>query len=398
MQTRHKLDHSWPVRPRRRARGAQAGQGEDGGGGWLRAWPRYNLSMTNTAATTPNSPGPAASGPPGFVPAARAVPGSAFDAAHGRPGAGLTEQDATRIAAAIAANHAESTRAVYAHAWSKWEDWCTKRGFLALPAAPSVVSAYLTERAEHGTGICTIDTACSAIANKHRLHDLDNPVVHETVRRVRRGLRRTLGNRPRRRARALTVTEIAQIVTSLDRSTRQGTRDAAIILLGFASAKRRSELAHLTLADIESKPGGVLLTIRGSKTDAQRHGHVVGVAHGQHAHTDPIAALAAWIAFRGTAPGPLFTTMRRGRVGLDPISGDAIARMLRARAEDAGLPAERITGHSLRAGHVTTAAMAGVSLDRIAAQSRHRNIGVLIEHYIRPAHALAATSSRDLGL
>ena len=72
--------------------------------------------------------------------------------------------------------------------------------------------------------------------------------------------------------------------------------------------------------------------------------------------------------------------------------------MLHARADAAGLPAARITAHSLRAGHATTAALAGVPLERIAAQTRHRDIAVLIERYIRPLDALATTSSRDLGL
>jgi hypothetical protein len=34
--------------------------------------------------------------------------------------------------------------------------------------------------------------------------------------------------------------------------------------------------------------------------------------------------------------------------------------------------------HSLRAGHATTAALAGVSLHRIAAQTRHKDISVLV--------------------
>jgi hypothetical protein len=46
----------------------------------------------------------------------------------------------------------------------------------------------------------------------------------------------------------------------------------------------------------------------------------------------------------------------------------------------------------------TTAAHAGVGLDRIAAQTRHTRISTLVEHYIRPAQALQLTSSRDLGL
>jgi len=83
---------------------------------------------------------------------------------------------------------------------------------------------------------------------------------------------------------------------------------------------------------------------------------------------------------------------------LRPISGNAITRILRERAAAAGLPTTRITGHSLRAGHATSAALAGVGVERIAAQTRDKRIDVLIERYIRPVEALRVTSSRDLGL
>lgn len=90
--------------------------------------------------------------------------------------------------------------------------------------------------------------------------------------------------------------------------------------------------------------------------------------------------------------------MRPGTPARQPISGNAIARTLRARAGAAGLPTARIAGHSLRAGHATSAALTGIGVERIAAQTRHRRIDGLIERYIRPMDALRTTSSRDLGL
>ena len=57
-----------------------------------------------------------------------------------------------------------------------------------------------------------------------------------------------------------------------------------------------------------------------------------------------------------------------------------------------------MSGHSLRADHATTAAANGASIDRIAAQTRHRDLNTLMEHYIRPPDALANTTSRNLGL
>jgi integrase len=168
--------------------------------------------------------------------------------------------------------------------------------------------------------------------------------------------------------------------------------------LGYAGALRRSELTDVLLADVEHKTAGLLLTLRKSKTDQEGHGQVIGIAHGSHLATDPIAALDAWLALRGHEPGPLFTRVYASRIHAEPLSGNTITRMLTARAGAAGLPAERITAHSLRAGHATTAALAGVPLERIAAQTRHRDLSVLVERYIRPLEALAHTSSRDLGL
>ncbi len=60
-----------------------------------------------------------------------------------------------------------------------------------------------------------------------------------------------------------------------------------------------------------------------------------------------------------------------------------------------GMP---VSGYSLRAGHGTAAAIYGVPIDRIAAQTRHRDLRTLFNHYIRPADAVATTTSRDLGL
>lgn len=161
---------------------------------------------------------------------------------------------------------------------------------------------------------------------------------------------------------------------------------------------RRSEIVALHLADVEHQPAVVLLTVRRSKMDQEGHGELVAVAHGRYAASDPVAALNAWRAVRSETPGAVFTRIWASKVSLEPLSPHVPARMLRARAEAAGLDGRRITGHSLRAGHATTAALAGIPLDRIAAQTRHKDIAVLVNRYIRPLDALATTSSKDLGL
>lgn len=312
---------------------------------------------------------------------------------------GLTDADLARIAAAIDAGRASSTRAVYACAWRAWTRWCAARGVPPAPATPHAVCAYLTERAEQGASVPTLELACAAIGAHHRDLDLPDPIRHECVRQVRRGLRRTLGTAPRRRAHALDTAEITTIVAAIDPTTPAGARDRALILLGYASALRPGELAALRIADLVPQPGGLLLHVRRSKTDQEAGGQVVAVAPGRHPATCPLVALDAWLHHRGPAPGPLFTAQRNERTpSLEAISANAASKIVTKRARAAGLPAPHITGHSLRAGHATTAAAAGVPLDRIAAQTRHRQLKVLVEHYIRPMQALAITTSRDLGL
>jgi hypothetical protein len=96
------------------------------------------------------------------------------------------------------------------------------RGISALPGDPAALCAYLVERAADGIAVKSLDLACTAIRHVHRMHGLDNPADHETVRQVRQvrlGLRRTYGTAPRRLARPLTGAEIHQILTAIDRTT-----------------------------------------------------------------------------------------------------------------------------------------------------------------------------------
>lgn len=141
---------------------------------------------------------------------------------------GLTTDDLHRIAVAIHAEVAPSTRAAYASGWRSWESWCCRRGVVPLPADSDALAAYLTERAEAGLCNGTLDGACAAIAHRHNQVGLGDPTTAAVVRRVRRGLRRILGTAPRRQAHPLTVAELTQIVESVDAASRIGVRDRAV--------------------------------------------------------------------------------------------------------------------------------------------------------------------------
>lgn len=312
---------------------------------------------------------------------------------------GLTATDAERIATAVEAELAASTRETYACGWRQWEHWCQGRDINPLPAPPEAIAAFLAERAQAGVHFSTLDCYCSGIAYRHRQDGLADPTADFLVRRVRRGLRRILGVAPIRQAHPLTVAELSQIIASIDTDNAKDIRDRAILLLGYASAMRPGEISALNVDDLQRKPTGVLITIRRSKTDPDAHGQLIGVARGVNRLTDPIRALDAWLTVRPPEPGALFTRVlwRKHATG-ERIGPRAISRTVQERANAAGFDGMPISGHSLRAGHATTAAVNGAPIDRIAAQTRHRDLGTLLNHYIRPTEAMATTTSRDLGL
>jgi integrase len=61
-----------------------------------------------------------------------------------------------------------------------------------------------------------------------------------------------------------------------------------------------------------------------------------------------------------------------------------VAEVVKTRAAAAGLDATKYSGHSLRAGLITSAAMLGVSIWKIKAQSGHRT-DAMVSRYVRDA-------------
>ena len=66
------------------------------------------------------------------------------------------------------------------------------------------------------------------------------------------------------------------------------------------------------------------------------------------------------------------------------LSDRAVALVVKEYAAKAGLDVDGFSGHSLRAGYITTAAEAGADMHRIMDQSRHVDVRT-IRGYVRRA-------------
>jgi hypothetical protein len=150
------------------------------------------------------------------------------------------------------------------------------------------------------------------------------------VRLVMRGIRRSLGVAPRTEAAPLSVAQLRAMIAASPEVTLRDLRDHCVLLLGFAGALRRSEIAALNWEDISFTEGGLILRLRRSKTDPEAAGQEVGIPRGTHQETDPVVAVERWRALGGHRSGPLFRTIdRRDQVLAQRMSALAVTRILR---------------------------------------------------------------------
>lgn len=301
-----------------------------------------------------------------------------------------SDEERARVSQILEEARSASTRRAYSSDWSRFLAWCKGRGAEPLPAAPEVVVVYLGELLDQQKSTATIERALASISMAHAAGGHDRPRRAELVRQFMRGLRRHTRDKPRRRARALSLDELKRLVDATP-ATAAGVRDRAMLLLGFFGAFRRSELADLDKADIEETTEGLVVRLRWSKTDQEGEGHVVGIPVQQDARYCPMGAVKEWLEQRGDDERALFVALDR-RCDGQRLKPQAVERILEAAAKRAGLEG-RFTPHSLRAGFATAAARAGAAERAIMKQTRHRSVAVL-HGYIRDAEVFVGSSAR----
>jgi integrase len=253
----------------------------------------------------------------------------------------------------------------------------------SLPAVPVDVARYLAAYAGR-LSVATLARRLVAIGQASTLRGFPNPARTDLVRRTMRGVRRTYGA-PQRRVAAITTDDLLSMSSVLGNSLVE-LRDRALLLLGFAGAFRRSEIVAIDCGSVDRCVHGLVITIPRSKADQEGRGREVAIQYGRRAC--PVEALDAWLSASKIAEGAVFRSMLKGgRVGQRRLSPDAVSRIVKHRASAAGLDPARYSGHSLRAGFVTSAATAGIPTWRIKAQTGHAT-DAMVSRYIRQAALL----------
>ncbi len=284
-------------------------------------------------------------------------------------------------------SQAASTRRAYASDLRDFDAFCNERSARSFPAEPQTIALYVAASADR-VKVSTIRRRLAAISVRHRRAGLESPCSHRIVRDVVSGIAREKGTAPRR-VDAATLDVLRSLLLAIHGDDIAAKRDRGIILLGFAAALRRSELAALRLEDLRFSKRGLLLRIVRSKTDQEGSGAEVAVPHVENASLCAVRAVRAWIDAAAIVDGPLFRSLTpHRRVQALPIAGRDVANLVQRLARRARLEGD-FSGHSLRAGFVTAAAQAKVPLDVIMRTTRHRSLAVL-QGYIRRGDAFEA--------
>lgn len=338
---------------------------------------------------------------------------------------GLTEEEAFYAKESRAAN----TQRAYLSAWVDFIVWAAGKvgpdgnplvvldgaGHPLQPVAPEVVNGYILVLASAGAKVGTMGQRLAAISDAHEMSGLPSPTHHPRVKVVWKGIRRVHQTLPNKAPPLMpplpgTPESSGHLWDVVDRlpATAAGDRDAAILLVGFAGALRRSELGwsektqigarveHLSVQD-----RGLVLTIPESKGDKDGKGQLVVLPRSREATPSrcPVLALERWLdRCENPTEGPLLRTIHHtGSVQAKGITGKAVNEAIQRACTIALGPDHGYSAHSLRAGLVTYTAARGATDWEIMAQTRHKDPAT-VAGYVRQLRVWDGNAAADLGL
>lgn len=298
-----------------------------------------------------------------------------------------------------------NTKRGYANDWALWEefhDWLAERTGQPLPltavtkgtlvgfvvwldtiklAAPNsidrrITGVTVTARNEHGVEV----PKAATVAARQALKPLKND-----PERMARG---------RGRAAAVTPEQLRQMNAAVADGLA-GLRDRALWLMAFGIAGRSAEVAALRADGIVHVSKGLEVHVPAVKGRPPRD---IVVGYGKNPDTCPVRAWLTWRAASGVTAGPAFVAVDVwGHLGTTHLSAEAVREIVARNAERAGI-AVRLTGHSMRAGFITTSRVAGKREEKIRAQSGHAENSPAFWGYIREADKWTDAASEDIGL
>lgn len=234
------------------------------------------------------------------------------------------------------------------------------------------------------------------MAQAHRAAGMAAPSDDPQLRSVWARIRRTHGTAVDRAA-PLTVGLLRPTIEALPPGLA-GTRDRALLLVGFAGALRRSELVAFDVEDRGPDARGAGADEAAVQDRPGERRRATGRALRVQPLDLPGPGRRRLVPASPAVRGPLVPADRPPRPPR-PRPAERSGRQPAGAAVGgrAGLPPGRYSAHSLRAGLATSATHAGVSERAIMNQTCHRSL-VVARGYIRQGTLLVDNAAGQVGL
>jgi site-specific recombinase XerD len=275
------------------------------------------------------------------------------------------------------ASQSAATKRAYA---SDLRHFALHRGTIPTTAAKLV--EYLALAAET-LSAATLERRLIAIHKAHIEIGLRSPTIDATVKRMMQGIRRTRGIK-QRQVKPMVKDDLLEALVVIDKQKPvKAARDRALLLIGFAGAFRRCELVAIKIEHIAHVSNGIEIFLPNSKTDQAREGATIFIPHA-NGERCPVSALTQWLEIADVTDGFVFRAVtRHDSVSTRGLSAQSVAMIVKASVLRVGGDSAKFSGHSLRAGYCTQAAISGLQPYQIREQSRHKS-DVTLAKYIRP--------------
>ena len=280
-----------------------------------------------------------------------------------------------RLEGAYAPN---TIRSYYADV-TQFVDWCDTKDFSAFPLDDKV----LVEFIEAHQFVLKYATVRRKLAALRRINSLlacpevaHSQEFHLALRRMRRGQ-----NAERRQARGINEDLLLRMIAAQPR-TLTGTRNRALLSLGYDFLARRSELTALEVGDIKfSEGGGLSAVIRRSKGDQFGRGRLVYGSRRSAKH------LRSWLKCLPEGGGLIFRAVGGGKVLDRPLCGRSVSNIVKLSVVKArgARPSEcEVSGHSLRVGAAQDLLIRGHDISAIMRAGGWDSVRV-VSNYLRHA-------------
>ncbi|WP_409488191.1 tyrosine-type recombinase/integrase [Pseudomonas promysalinigenes] len=295
-------------------------------------------------------------------------------------------------------NTRKSYRAAIEHFEVSWGGY--------LPTTAEGIVRYLAEYADT-LALSTLRQRLAALAQWHVSQGFPDPTKTAQVRQMLKGIR-VLHPIQQKQAAPLQLRHLEKAVDRLERKAGEAIelgdyralmrsrRDVALLLIGFWRGFRSDELARLQVEDTQAEAGvGITFYLPYTKADRAHAGTTF--------HTPalkklcPVEAYINWITVAGITRGPVFRKLDRwGNLSEKGFKASSLIPLLRRILEDADIPAQAYSSHSMRRGFATWASANGWDIKGLMSYVGWRDMKSALRYVeaINSFGSLAVTDSR----